>query len=390
MTALTLDATWDPRPQSPPTRAEHESRLARCAAAVWRHPSIALADAPVPVPGDGEVLIRVRACGVCGSDAHCFETDGDGYVLFTGPARLPVVMGHEFAGDVVQTGRNVQGLRVGDAVTAESVRWCGVCTPCRSGEPNQCERVELLGLCAPGAFGEYVAVNERFCWKLDALRESCGSEDELYETAALIEPIGCAYNGMFVVAGGFRPGAYVAIYGAGPIGLGALMLARAAGAAKVFVFDPSEPRNALARSLGADHAVSPEVLRRAGTSPGRVIRELTAGHGADLQIEAAGAAHETWPEIELALAGNGKVVYLGRASNAAPVRFDPLVSNANAVFGSRGHAGHGVYANVIRLLASGRMPAHRMITARFPLARALDAIRQATARTDGKIMVRIA
>jgi scyllo-inosose 3-dehydrogenase len=173
-----------------------------------------------------------------------------------------------------------------------------------------------------------------------------------------------------------------------PIGLAALLLARAAGAAKVFVFDPSTPRNALAMELGADHAASPLDLKRHGTSPADLVRELTGGDGADVQVEAAGAARETIPQIERSFAPNGKMIYLGRSDDAAPLHLDGLVTRANAIVGSRGHAGHGIFPSVIRLLATGRMPAHRMITSRFPLERAADAVAHAAKRTEGKILVR--
>jgi threonine dehydrogenase-like Zn-dependent dehydrogenase len=339
------------------------------------------------------VLIRVRCCGVCGSDVHCCEADEEGYVRFSGPAAFPVVLGHEFAGEVVAVGAGVTGtaaLRPGDLVTAESVRWCGLCESCRSGNPNQCAEAELMGLSAPGAMAGYVSVDQRFCWRLDALGEALGDDRLACELGALVEPIGCAYNALFVAGRGLRPGAYVSIHGAGPIGLAALLLARAAGAAKVFVFDPSASRNALASALGADYAAGAPELRRQGTSPAQVVREMTGGHGADVQVEAAGAAAETLPEIQRSFAPNGTMVYVGRADNAAAVDFNPLVTQANHISGSRGHAGHGIFPSVIRLLAGGRVPFHRMITSRYPLGRAADAVARAAARDEGKVLVECA
>ena len=233
----------------------------------------------------------------------------------------------------------------------------------------------------------YVAVNQRYCWRLDTLREALGDE-RACEMGALIEPIGCAYNALFVAGGGMRPGAYVAIHGAGPIGLAALLLARAAGAAKVFVFDLSPARNALAARFEADFAANPLDLRRQGTSPAQVVREMTGGHGADLQVEAAGSAADTIPEIERSFAPNGKMIYLGRAGNGAAMHFDTLVTQANQVMGSRGHAGHGIFNDVIRLLVTGRIPADQMITARYPLSRAVEAVARAGTRAEGKVLVR--
>ncbi len=387
MLALTLDADWAPRPGAPISVEEASTKTARCAAHAWRRPRISLGHAPTPTIADDEVLIRVRACGICGSDNHLCENDEDGYVIFSGAAGLPVILGHEFAGEVVETGKRVVTLRRGDAVAAESVVWCGLCKPCRSGAFNQCLRMRMIGFGVPGALAQYVAVKERCCWSLNDLRSACGDGDELFELGALLEPIGCSYNGLFVDGGGMRPGAYVAVYGAGPIGLAAIMLARAAGAAKIFAFDIREPRVKLAREMGADFAANPEVLAREGTSPAQVVQDLTQGQGADVQIEAAGAAPQTVPEIERAFAPNGKMIYLGRAGNVADMNLDTLVSQANQITGARGHAGRGTFPSVIRMLATGRIPAHHMITARFPLNEAPAAIERAGARNDGKVMV---
>lgn len=388
MKALTLHATWKPRLTYKITPTELESRKAISAHNIWKEPKLELGEKPIPRIEEDEALIKVKACGVCGSDAHCCEKDNQGYILYSGPIRLPVILGHEFSGEVIEVGKKVNTLKAGDPVAPESIMWCGICTACRTGNVNQCQKLEMVGFSAPGAFAEYIAVKEKYCWKLDTLRNIFHSDDEMYEVGALIEPIGCAYNGMFIAENGFKPGAYVAVYGAGPIGLGAVLVARAAGAAKIFVFDISEPRNQLALTLGADYAASPIALKRKGTSPGEVVREMTDGYGADMQIEAAGAASETVPEIIKSFASNGKMVFLGRQDGYTHIQFDMLVTQANHIVGARGHAGNGIYENVIRLIATGRIPAHKMITSRFPFERIIDAISQSAARNEGKIMVR--
>lgn len=387
MRTLTLNATWEPRPGHGVTPAEVKTRKAINASTVWKEPKLELGKNPIPRIAEDEVLIKVKACGICGSDIHCYEKDDQGYILFSGAVRLPVIIGHEFSGEVIEIGKKVTDLEVGDAVAPESILWCGNCTDCRTGNLNQCRRLEMVGFSSPGAFADYVAIKEKYCWKLDALRDIFRSDDKLYEVGALIEPIGCAYNGMFIAGSGFRPGAYVAVYGAGPIGLGSVLLARAAGAAKIIVFDISEPRNRLALELGADYAASPIELNRQGTSPSEVVRELTGGHGADMQIEAAGAVLETIPEIKKSFASNGKMIHLGRQRSHANIELNTMVSQANQLIGARGHAGHGIFSDVIRLIAAGRLPAHKMITSRFPFDRVIDAFTQSTTRRDGKIMV---
>lgn len=386
MKALLISGTWDPKPTHNVTPFERRTGKAESASNVWRHPTVEVIDTLLPQIKADEVLIKLKACGVCGSDTHCYETDANGYVIFSGPAKFPCTLGHEYAGEIVEVGKDVTTLKVGDAVAPEGMLWCGNCHSCRSGNPNQCINLEMVGFSAPGAFAHYIATKEKYCWKLDALREN-HSEDELYRLAALIEPIGCAYNGMFVAAGGLRPGAYVSIYGAGPIGLGALLMARAAGAAKIFMFETSPERCELAVEMGADFVGNPIELKKQGVTPSVVVRELTDGYGADMQVEAAGAAPHTVPEIEKSFAPNGKMVYLGRAGGSTNMYLDTLVSQANMIVGARGHAGYGIYPFIIRMLATGRVPAQKMITSSFGFGQVIDAVKQSTLRTDGKIMV---
>ena len=386
MRALVLRGDWDPRPGYTVTQAEVDSRKARMASQVWRNPRVVWEEVPDPEPRADEVLIEVRACGVCGSDTHCVETDDDGYMLFSGPTRLPEILGHEYSGTVVAVGSDVQHLRPGEPVAAEGMLWCGLCPPCRSGHPNQCRTLEMVGFSSPGAFAPFIATRERYCWSLAPLMDHM-PEDDAYELGALLEPAGCSFNGLFVAAGGFLPGATCAIHGAGPIGLAAIPVARAGGATHIWVFDTVPERVELARSFGADEAHVVGDLTAAGTSVHQAILDATGGVGADVHIEAAGAANATFPEIETSLAPNGKVVYLGRTGEHARIHADILVTGANALVGSRGHAGHGIYPALIRLAARGRLDLRPMITARFPLADALAALEQSRTRADGKIVI---
>jgi threonine dehydrogenase-like Zn-dependent dehydrogenase len=245
----------------------------------------------------------------------------------------------------------------------------------------------LTGLTVPGAFAEFISVDQRYCWPLASLRDAYPDEQSMYEVGALIEPLGCAYNGLFIAGGGFAPGAVVAIHGAGPIGLSAIMLARAAGASKVLAFDVSAGRLDLARRLGVDLAADPAQLQANGTTVHEFIRQETRGHGADMQVEAAGAADETVPQMIASAAANGKMIYLGRAANSAQIDFNTMVSGATQITGSRGHSGHGIYPSIIRLLAAGRLPAHQMITRRFSLDRVIEALALSKDAGEGKVMV---
>ncbi len=389
MKALLLDADWDPRPPYRPTPTELESRKATIASEVWRHPRLRLATVPDPEIGPHEVLIRVRAVGVCGSDTHCLETDPEGYILFSGPTSLPVILGHEYSGEVIAVGSAVRDLAPGQLVACEGMLYCGVCEACRRGQPNQCPRLEMVGFSAPGAYAELIAAHEKHCFPVDGLAERYGDTQLGLEVAALIEPIACPFNGMFVAAGGMLPGSHVAVYGCGPIGLGAVLLARAAGAASIAAFDISQERCERALAQGADIAHDPRELAAQGSSPADRVLELTRGWGADMQVEAAGAAHATMPEIERCFAAAGKMVYLGRTGMKPPVMLDVLMSKAASITGARGHAGGGCFPAIIRMIERGVIDPSPMITARYPFESVVEAIERSCLRTDGKIMVQL-
>src|SRR4029077_12637499 len=198
-----------------------------------------MVEMPVPGIGPDDVLVRVRACGICGSDVH--GLDGK-----TGRRIPPLVMGHEAAGEVVETGANVGDLRPGDRVTFDSTVYCGRCFHCTRGEVNLCDNREVLGV-SPGpyrrhgAFAEYVSVPRRIMYRLpDTLS---------YEQAALIEAVSVAVHAVNITP--IRLGDSAVIVGSGMIGLLAIQSARAAGCAQVIAVDPDEGRLKLARELGA-------------------------------------------------------------------------------------------------------------------------------------------
>lgn len=384
MQAITLCGTWAPRPELRLPKHLLDQQLAPGSLA-WKDPRFEAGAVPDPTPGHGEVVVRVRRVGVCGSDTHCYETDEEGYVLFSGPMRMPVIPGHEYSGEVVALGPGVQSLRVGQLVAAEGMLNCGVCEACRSFQPNQCPKLHMVGFSSPGAYAEYITVHERFCWSLDGLAEARGSKAEALELGALIEPISCPYNGIWVAGRGMKPGAHVVVYGCGPIGLGAVALCRAAGAASILAVDPSPQRRELALAMGADRALDPIGMERGALA--QSVLDCTHGWGADLQVEAAGAAGQLMPEIEGCLAPGGEMVYLGRTGERAPVMLDALVTSAAGIHGARGHVGGGCFPRVIRLLEADRIAAAPMITAHMPFSDFGQAMERSCLRSDGKILV---
>jgi hypothetical protein len=385
MKALVVEADWEPRKTYEFTAEEAAGKRAVVGSQAWRNPRFEIKTVPTPAVHDDEVLIRVASCGICGSDTHTYETDQDGYILFSGLTRLPCIPGHEFTGEVVEAGKDALGFARGDIVTSESVMWCGTCLPCRSGMLNQCDNVELMGLSSDGAFAEFIAVKVRYCWKLNSLEERF-EKKEIFRLGTLVEPIGCAYNGIFISGGGFLPGAYAIIYGAGPIGLGAVLLSRIAGASRIIAVDVVRERLEIAGRLGADF-----VLDFNGEhSLEDTLRDLTFGRGADIQVEAAGATHKTLPLMQKLCAKRGKIITLGRVDQSAHVELNRVVSGAHAIIGSRGHSGYGIYPEIIRLMQGGRLdPARDMITTVLPFSRIMEGFAASSSRKDGKILIEI-
>lgn len=384
MRALVLRADWDPRPEYELSQWEKRTGKAVTGSSVWRNPRLQVEEVPTPVLEPEEVLVRVSACGVCGSDVHFYETDADGYMLYPGLTRFPSVIGHEFSGVVADRGAAVSDLEVGDLVTAEEMIWCGHCVPCRNGFPNQCRNLEEIGFTIDGAAAEYIAIGAKYCWKLNSVAERLGDPGRALELGAMTEPASVAYNAMFEVAGGFRPGKYVAVFGAGPIGLASIALARAAGAGRIVGFEVSPVRRELALRVGADLAYDPAQVR-----PSQVLMEHSGGEGFDFMVEAAGAPQHTVPEMEQALAIGAKVVQIGRAATRVPMYLEQLQVRKAKVFGAQGHSGYGNFPNAIRLMASGRLDLSPIITSRFRLDEGVAAIQQATRREDGKILITV-
>jgi hypothetical protein len=382
MKGLVLNAMWSPRPDYHVSDWEEETGKAITGSSIWRYPKLEVQDRPDPKIKPDQILLEVKACGVCGSDLHFYETDSDGYMLYPGLTKFPAITGHELAGKVVEVGQEVKDLKVGDMVTVEEMIWCGHCTPCRNGFPNHCSNLEEIGFTTDGGFANYLAIGAKFAWKINAIAERFGDEKKAYEVAAMTEPTCVSYNAMFSRAGGFKPGHFVAVFGGGPIGLAAIGLAEAAGAGKIAAFEVMAERRELAKKLGADYVYDPRDIRVA-----EVLMDLSKGEGFNFFVEAAGAPHLTVPEMVKSLAINGKIVQIGRAARDVPMYLETLQVRRAQVFGAQGHSGDENFPNVIRMVASGRLDLSPMITARYVLKDAVAAIEQGTKRVDGKVMV---
>lgn len=365
--------------------------MARVGSSVWRHPRVAVEELPDPVCGPEDAVVRVAAAGLCGSDLHFFETDPDGYMHYPGLARFPSVPGHEVAGEVAAVGARVKRLQPGDLVCLDDMVCCGACEACRRGFPNQCEDLDDVGFTMNGGCAELLRVPARNCWKINALLDRFGDKQQVLEAGAVIEPFTVAYNALFECAARIKPGAFAAIFGAGAIGLAAIQLLRAAGAAAIICFEHHPQRRELALRFGAHHALAANGDPASGGRPARQwIAELTEGAGADIQVEAAGAFQHTMPEMETSAANGGQIIIIGRDRMQASLQLENLQVKKANVIAAMGNTGHGTYPNVIRMMAAGLVDPRPMITDRFPLSDFALALAQAQTRRGGKVLVKMA
>lgn len=311
----------------------------------------------VPEPGPGEVLVRVRAVGVCGSDVHYYKEGRIGRRV----VEKPLILGHECAGEVVALGSGVSHLRIGSRVALEPGVPCRRCRYCKSGRYNLCPDVTFMATPpVDGAFVEYIAWPADFTYPLP---ENLG-----YAEGALMEPLAVGMHA--VRRARLVPGGTVLVLGGGPIGQLALLAAKAAGAGRVILTDLEEGRLAMARSLGADPALNPRTTLMAET-----LAEITDGQGVDVVIEAAGSVETVRQSIELVRRG-GTVVWIGLpGTDPCPVSVLQAINKEMDILGIYRYA--NVYPDAIRLTASGKIDLAPLVTHRFPLEearRALDTV----------------
>jgi scyllo-inosose 3-dehydrogenase len=384
--AVVLRADWAPRDGDPGRfdARDPDRRIATRGNGAWRNPRFAVEDRPDPTAAGDIVVIRVRACGICGSDVHLHERDAAGYMVYPGMVGTPVTTGHEFSGTVEAIGPDVVDVAIGDPVCAEEIAWCGECLACRSGLPNNCSRLEELGFPVDGAHAELVSVRARYVWSLRPLLDAGIGEQRLFHLGALVEPASVAFIGLFVSAGGFLPGSTIGVAGAGPIGLAAIALARAAGASRIVALEPSRSRRTLAVAMGADAAHDPRELDTGGFA--EIAREASRGRGIDRWVEASGVRGVA-EQMAATLAPGGRVVLIGRGPHTIELDPEHLIVRGASMAGSVGHSGSGAFGRVIDLMAAGRLPMDRIVSAIVSLDGMVAALEGLRDREAGKTIV---
>ncbi|MDX2268288.1 MAG: galactitol-1-phosphate 5-dehydrogenase [Bryobacter sp.] len=306
-----------------------------------------LVDMEVPKIRPEEVLVKVRACGICGSDIH-------GYDGSTGRRIPPLVMGHEAAGEIVEVGSAVRGWNLGDRVTFDSTISCGRCYFCQRGEINLCENREVLGVsCGEyrrhGAFAEYVAIPQNILYRLP--------DNLAYHHAALIEAVSIGVHAVNLTP--MQLGASALVVGSGMIGLLTIQALRLRGCAQIIAVDLEDSKLALARELGADLTLNPKQVDVV-----EAVRAATEGRGADVAMEVVGAAKPIETAIQAVKKG-GTVTLVGNISPRVEIPLQVVVSRQLRLQGSA--ASSGEFPQCIDLLARGAIKVDPIISAQAPL-----------------------
>ena len=316
---------------------------------VERAAGLTLCEVPVPQPDADEVLVQVEAASICGTDLHIHQWDQWSQHRI----KPPLTLGHEFAGTVVEVGRNVRHVKVGDYVSAESHITCGMCFHCRTGQAHMCEQTRILGVDRDGAFAEFAAVPEAVIWKND--------RDKLPpEIATLQEPFG---NAVFATSAQDLAGRSVAVLGCGPIGLCTIGIARASGAAAVLAADRTPFRLDLATRMGATESLN---VMDSKDVPGW-FRERNEGYGLDVVFEMSGSPRAITDAFKIVRNG-GRVILFGIPS--MPVEIDVaealIFKNLN-VLAVNGRKIFETWYKTRWMLESGVVDLRPLITHQYPL-----------------------
>lgn len=330
-----------------------------------KEPGIEVLDVESPEMGETDILVKVAAGSLCGSDVHIYEWT-PGYEWLP----LPVTLGHEFAGQVVEVGSKVQNVAVGDRITALPLMSCSRCAMCQVGKGDSCTSKMALGLTTNGAFAEYVRLTAAAnIYRLP--------QNVSYEVASMCEPLSVALNA--VELSSIKPGQTAAVLGPGPIGLLTLQVLRIAGASLIMVAGTSADKRRLevAERLGADIVVDVE---REDT----VSRAMETSGRFDFVFEATGNPKSVPQALSMVRSG-GKVILIG--IHPGPAEFNPteVVRQRKSLIGAYAY-GPETWERTLALLAAGRLMVEPMITHRIPLLEAREGFELAVRREAAKVL----
>jgi L-iditol 2-dehydrogenase len=344
-------------------RDEKEETRTMRAALLHGIRDIRLEALPRPIPGPGEVLLKVASVGVCGSDVHYYEEGRIGDAVVT----APIIMGHEFSAWIAELGPGVEGLEIGALVAVEPAIQCGECESCLHGHPNLCPDVRFCGTPPiDGVFAEYTVMPAENCFPLP---EGIGPVE-----GAMLEPLGIAIHTVDLAH--LKPGQTVAVLGAGPIGLLTAAVAKAGGASQIYMTEPLAYRRAFAMDYAADVALNPD-----GMDVVAEIMRLTGGRGVDVAFEAAGAP-ETPDQAAAVTRPGGKVVIAGIPSDDTMTMTASTARRKGLTIKLVRRMKH-TYPRAIRMVHKGMLDVKSPATHLFPLERITEAFELVVAYDDG-------
>jgi threonine 3-dehydrogenase len=322
---------------------------------------------PVPSIGALDVLVRVTATSICGTDLHI-----DGWDRWSqGRIKPPVTLGHEFCGIVESVGEDVSAVRPGDFVSAEMHLNCGHCHQCRLGEAHICQNLKIIGIDMDGAFAEFVKIPAMNIWKLDA------AIPEHY--AAILDPLG---NAVHTVLAGAIAGQTVLVTGCGPIGLMSIAVAKACGSSTVFATETNEHRRAMAEEMGADHVLNP-----ACEDPVKKILDATGGTGVDVLLEMSGQPAAIQQGFK-ALRAGGRASLLGIPTENVPLDLvEDVIFKGATVQGIYGRRMYGTWVQMTALLKAGRVNLEPLFGERMVLDNFEAAFAKLHSGMAGKILM---
>jgi len=328
-------------------------------------PGAAIRELPIPEPGPGEVLVRVEATSVCGTDVHIERWDPWAQENFGPP---PMTFGHEMAGIVVGHGPGAGRIALGERVAAETHIVDGTCYQCRTGRAHVCQNLRILGVHRPGSFAEFVAIPESNAWVVEGMSA---------EIAALQEPMGNAVHAAFVEE---IAGQTVAVLGCGPIGVMAVAVVKQAGAARVFATDLNPERLDMATRMGADVTIDArdDVVAR--------IRAETDGNGVDVVLEMSGAEPALHQGFA-AVTNGGRISLLGTHTRPATIDVSKeIIFKGVRVYGITGRLLYQTWYRTTALLDEG-LDLTPIITHRLPLTRFAEAFDLVESGHAGKVVL---
>ena len=321
---------------------------------------------PVRELKEGEVLVRVAACGICGTDVHIWHGD-------KGSAEVhpPVVLGHELSGIVERTGPGVTSVKTGDHVTVDPNIYCGKCHYCKIGKKQQCTGLQAIGVTMDGGFADYCYVPETQCYLLDP--------GVSLKAGAMAEPLACCLHGIDLAR--IRVGDSVCVIGGGAIGLMMVQLARLSGASSVILSEPVELRRKIGLEVGADFAIDPMKGPVAAQ-----IEEAIHTEGADVIIECAGNTAATAQAFEAAKDGGTVLLFsVPKANSFHPLSLEQVFQKELKVIGSR--INPDTHGRAAALINSGRISLEKLITHSYPADRLKEAIIRQTEDDSIKVII---